>query len=140
MLHVGLAGMWAQEVSEKEAQERAQTFVRSHYGRKGGGPELKSLGQVNGLYVFNMNDKGGFVIVSNDKRTTPILGYSESGTIDPDNMPDVMKAWFQGYADEIAWLDKHGSQSSVEKAIRRTSMVKTPVAPLVHDHTGTVPL
>ena len=134
MLHVGLAGMWAQEVSEKEAQERAQTFVKSHYGRKGGGPELKSLGQVNGLYVFNMNDKGGFVIVSNDKRTTPILGYSESGTIDPDNMPDVMKAWFQGYADEIAWAQKNikeNSDSNSKVRARTRSHATTTIAPLV---------
>ena len=131
MLHVGLAGMWAQEVSEKEAQERAQTFVRSHYGRKGGGPELKSLGQVNGLYVFNMNDKGGFVIVSNDKRTTPILGYSESGTIDPDNMPDVMKAWFQGYANEIAWAQKNIKEVSETntKTRARTRSLANPDIP-----------
>ncbi len=134
MLHVGLAGMWAQEVSEKEAQERAQKFVNSHYGRKGGSSELKSLGQVNGLYVFNMNDKGGFVIVSNDKRTTPILGYSESGTIDPDNMPDVMKAWFQGYADEIAWAQKNikeNSDSNSKVRARTRSHANTTIAPLV---------
>ena len=57
----GLAAMWGQEVSEKEAQVRAQKFVNSHYGRKGGGSELKSLGQVNGLcviYEFNYQEKG----------------------------------------------------------------------------------
>ena len=106
-LSFGLTGMWGQEVSEKEAQVKAQKFVNSHYGRKGGGSELKSLGQVNGLYVFNMNDKGGFVIVSNDERATDILGYSESGQFDPDDMPDNMRAWLQGYADEIAWAQKN---------------------------------
>ena len=134
MLHVGLAGMWAQEVSEKEAQERAQTFVRSHYGRKGGGPELKSLGQVNGLYVFNMNDKGGFVIVSNEERTTDILGYSESGQFDSDNMPDNMRAWLQGYADEIAWLQEHpdyGKESNVKTRAQVGTHSTNPIGPLV---------
>lgn len=134
MLHIGLAGMWAQEVSEKEAQERAQKFVNSHYGRKGGGSGLKSLGQVNGLYVFNMSDKGGFVVVSNDKRTTPILGYSESGTIDPDNMPDVMKVWFQGYADEIAWAQKNikeNSDSNSKVRARTRSHATTYIKPFV---------
>ena len=134
MLHVGLAGMWAQEVSEKEAQERAQTFVRSHYGRKGGGPELKSLGQVNGLYVFNMNDKGGFVVVSNDERTTDILGYSESGQFDPDNMPDNMRAWFQGYADEIAWAQKNikeVSETNTKTRARTRSDAKEYIGPMV---------
>lgn len=134
MLHVGLAGMWAQEVSEKEAQERAQTFVRSHYGRKGGGPELKSLGQVNGLYVFNMNDKGGFVIVSNDERATDILGYSESGQFDPDNMPDNMRAWLQGYADEIAWAQKNikeVSETNTKTRARTRAHATTTIAPMV---------
>ncbi len=134
MLHVGLAGMWAQEVSEKEAQERAQTFVRSHYGRKGGGPELKSLGQVNGLYVFNMNDKGGFVIVSNDERATDILGYSESGQFDPDNMPDNMRAWLQGYADEIAWAQKNikeVTETNTKARARTRAHATTDIAPMV---------
>lgn len=130
----GLAAMWGQEVSEKEAQVRAQKFVNSHYGRKGGGSELKSLGQVNGLYVFNMNDKGGFVIVSNDERATDILGYNESGQFDPDNMPDNMRAWLQGYADEIAWAQKNikeVSETNTKTRARTRAHATTDIDPLV---------
>lgn len=130
----GLAAMWGQEVSEKEAQVRAQKFVNSHYGRKGGGSELKSLGQVNGLYVFNMNDKGGFVIVSNDERATDILGYSESGQFDPDNMPDNMRAWLQGYADEIAWAQKNIKEVTdvnTKARARTRAEAKATIAPMV---------
>jgi len=54
-----IAGAWADEVTEKEALGFASEFVENHFkqsGRKGGSSELKSLGQVSGLYVFNMSE------------------------------------------------------------------------------------
>ena len=55
-------------------------------------------------YVFNAGNDGGYVIVSGDDRVEPILGYVEEGTFDPDNIPDNMRAWLQGYADEIKYV------------------------------------
>lgn len=72
--------------------------------------------RVSGLYVINVANDGGFVIVSNDDRTFPILGFGESGNIDPDNMPANMRAWLQGYADEIAWLQKSNTVTTVGRA------------------------
>jgi len=133
-----IAGAWADEVTEKEALGFASEFVENHFkqsGRKGGNSELKSLGQVSGLYVFSMSDKGGFVIVSNESRTTHILGYSENGKFDADNMPDNMRAWLQGYADEIAWLQKqpHIEAVSVKQKpmTRAGSNPKTAVTPMI---------
>lgn len=55
-------------------------------------------------YVFDAGDDNGFVIVSGDDRTEPILGYVEHGSYDPDNIPDNMRAWLQGYADQIKYI------------------------------------
>ena len=101
---------WADEVTEKQALEQAQQFVSSHNTRKSA-PTVKSAGQVSGLYVFNVSN-GGFVIVSNDDQTVPILGFGESGNIDPDDLPDNMRAWLQGYADQIAWLQAQDTQNT----------------------------
>ena len=143
LMSSGLTGAWADELSEKQAQELARSFVNSHLGRKGGGSilkspeqvsELKSLGQVSGLYVFSMSEKGGFVIVSNESRTIPILGYSDSGTFDPDDMPANMRAWLQGYADEIAWLQKQGndkSESAAKSTTRAGKHDQTDIEPLI---------
>lgn len=91
--------------------------------------QLTMTKQVSGLYVFNITNHGGFVIVSNDDVATPILGYADSGSFDPNNMPENMKAWLQGYADEIAWAK---SQPVTAKTSRRAaSAVKTPVSPLI---------
>ena len=84
--------VWADEVTEKQALEEAHQFVASHNNREST-PTVKSAGQVSGLYLFNVSGNGGFVIVSNDDQTMPNLGFGESGNIDPDDLPDNMRAW-----------------------------------------------
>ena len=124
--------VWADEVTEKQALEEAQQFVASHNNRKST-PTVKSAGQVSGLYLFNVSGNGGFVIVSNDDQTIPILGFGESGNIDPDDLPDNMRAWLQSYADQIAWLQSNGNDAkdtnNRSRAPRRTA--KTAIGPLV---------
>lgn len=63
-------------------------------------------------YVFNADGARGFVIVSGDDRTVPVLGYSLSGSFNPDSIPDNMRAWLQGYADQIEALDASGAEAS----------------------------
>jgi hypothetical protein len=128
--------MWAGDVSPEQALKQAQNFVQNQVttGRRAPGatPQLALKGTVSGLYVFNVADDEGFVIVSNDDRTTPVLGYSTSGSIDPDNMPANMRAWLQGYADEIAWMNEHNIQPASQSSSRRTNRsVKTAITPLV---------
>lgn len=132
--------MTAGDVTPQQALQQAQKFLQqTPSGMKRSQaevPQLKMVGRVSGLYVFNAEQNQGYVIVSNDDRTAPILGYSETGTLDPDNMPCNMRAWLQGYADEIAWLNEHNIQlTGIATLPRRTpSAVKAPIAPLVKTH------
>ena len=128
----------AEDVTPAEALKQATQFVQNRiasgqHSRRAVGTQaqLTQTGKVSGLYVFNVDNNGGFVIVSNDDRTEPVLGYSDSGSFDPDNMPENMRAWLQGYADEIAWLKKH--PDAAVSSSRRTgeSNIKTPIEPLV---------
>ena len=122
---------WADEVTAEQALEQAQQFVSSHNNRRSA-PIVTSAGQVSGLYVFNVSN-GGFVIVSNDDQTVPILGFGESGNIDPDDLPDNMRAWLQGYADQIAWLQANETNGTnrAPAANRTNRAVKTDIGPLV---------
>ena len=98
MLCTMVQGTWAEELTKKQALELAKQFVASHISAPDNGnaargnirqtaPTINEAGQVSGLYVFNVSDDGGFVIVSNDDRTVPILGFGQKGNIDPDNFP-----------------------------------------------------
>lgn len=136
----------AENVTSEQALEQARSFIQKREAsgsrpRRGASAaqQLSPARQVSGLYVFNIVNNGGYVIVSNNDVAIPILGYSDSGSIDPDNMPENMKAWLQGYADEIAWAKEHNvtrvvydSPFADPNAPRRSgTAVKNPIAPLV---------
>ena len=55
-------------------------------------------------YVFNADDEG-FVIVSGDKRTMPILGYAPKGIFEEESIPENLKVWLEGYAEQLRQLD-----------------------------------
>lgn len=130
----------AKDITPNEALQQAKHFLQnkaSHGGKGQHAPsvalQLSLAGTVKDLYVFNTTDNQGFVIVSNDDIATPILGYSDTGSLDLQNIPDNMRAWLQGYADEIAWAKQHPSAATPKgkRAQRVAAAVKTPIAPLV---------
>lgn len=55
----------------------------------------------SGLYAFNI-DGGGFALVCTGNGNTAVAGYSDTGAIDADNMPDAMKNWLKGYRKAMA--------------------------------------
>ena len=56
------------------------------------------------IYVFNAAADNGFILVAGDDRSIPILGYSEEGSFDYDNMPTNARAWIMHYEEELAWI------------------------------------
>lgn len=58
-------------------------------------------------YVFNRGNQQGYVIVSGDDSTQPVLGYTEEGEFDYTNLPDNMRFWLLGYENELAYLTEH---------------------------------
>ncbi len=54
-------------------------------------------------YIFNAAQQG-FVIVAADDAVTPILGYSDQGAFDPENVPQNVAKWMEGYKSEIRYL------------------------------------
>lgn len=70
------------------------------------GRRIASTGTADSrYYIFNTQDDGGFVIVSADDRTVPILGYTDSGHYDETQLPDALCALLDRYAEEIDGLD-----------------------------------
>lgn len=59
-------------------------------------------------YVFSAVKENGFMIVSADDVAIPVLGYSDNGTFDPDNIPAQMKWWLDEYARMISWAAEKG--------------------------------
>ncbi|MFK5857472.1 MAG: thiol protease/hemagglutinin PrtT [Bacteroidota bacterium] len=55
------------------------------------------------LYIFNIGNDNGIVLVSGDDVATPILGYTNSGGFDNDNLPYNFKKWIEGYKSQIKY-------------------------------------
>lgn len=55
----------------------------------------------SGVYAFNV-EGGGFALVCTGNGNTTVAGYSDSGEIDIDQMPDAMKTWLKGYQRAMA--------------------------------------
>ena len=60
----------------------------------------------NAYYVFNIGSDNGYVMVSGSDLTPQVLGYASEGSFSEDNMPANMKAWLDGYAEQIAYIER----------------------------------
>ncbi len=81
------------------------------------------------VYVF-AHQTDGYMVLSADDIAYPVLGFSDSGKLDNDNMAPAMRWWLDEYARQIAWARERGieTQSVAEpKSGRRDvpAMLKT---------------
>ena len=90
-------------------QQRARQLVESHFFS----PALcVSPDTWTELYVFVPAEGAGFVIVSADDCTRPVLGYSMTTSFSIEGMPAHVASWIDGYRREISELRKVGATAS----------------------------
>lgn len=130
---LGTTVVVAQSITDSQAKEKARKFLYSNrLGKRmapGNAVPLKQISQQqilpdtrgSQLYIFNIGNDGGFVIVSGDERTPEILGYTDKGTLNAHDMPENMRFWLQGYADEILALQEGSEGSGSSEVSRATS-------------------
>lgn len=53
------------------------------------------------LYIYNRDDSNGFVIVSGDDNSRPIIGYSDSGVFDVENMAPATREFLSAWCQQI---------------------------------------
>lgn len=61
----------------------------------------------NAFYVFNQSPNQGYVIVSADDRSTPILGYTDEGSFNIQELPDGLKDLLKSYEKHISYAVKN---------------------------------
>ena len=96
-------------INEKQAQQVAAKFMASHaipsnnliMAQKA--PSLNASPDKAAYYVFNGN-QGGYVIVAGDDRAPAVLGYSDRGTFDANDVPEAMQELLESYAAQIQAL------------------------------------
>ena len=64
-------------------------------------------------YVFNNADQG-FIIISGDDATYPVLGYSDSGSFDIKERADNFTKWMENYKKQIRYVMENNIQATAE--------------------------
>ena len=108
--------LWAESITPDEAQRIANQFLTQVKANQQEAPQLRNsqnntpceLHSVtmpeleSDLYLFNVSDRQGFVIVAaDDCATEPVLGYSTEGNLRTDSMPDGLRFMLQSYANQM---------------------------------------
>lgn len=87
---------------------------------------------ANAYYAFNI-DGGGFIIVAGEDRASQVLGYSDRGRLDFNNLPKNFKALLGSYQEEIEYLQSH-PELNVTPAVRTARSAG--IEPLIKTHWG----
>ena len=128
LVSVAGGGAKAQPLTEQEAKARALRYLVAHEkafarGVKPSADLSLTTARVEGECIFAFNcEGGGYVIASADSRALPVLGYSDTGTIDWERMPENMRVWLRQYDEAIATL---GNRSDFEDGDCVTSWTNT---------------
>ena len=92
-----------------------------------------AIAEANDYYAFNV-EGGGWVIIAGEDRATTVLGYSDQGTLDFDNLPCNFKGLLDGYKREIEYLQTYTADDLVP--IERQGSLKEVVPPLIQTNWG----
>ncbi len=64
------------------------------------------------LYVFDIGNEGGIILVSGDDIASPVLGYTFSGSFDIENLPYNFQKWIEGYKKQISFAIENEMEAS----------------------------
>lgn len=125
---------YATPISQEEAKDIAENFLNKNLNQDA--PSRKSLRPASSLdknsqyYIFNAAGGEGFVIVSGDDRTRPILGYSENGNLDVSTLPPQLEFMLMAFSESLESLPETTQSYTSNRQIKRKP-IKAPATPLL---------
>lgn len=96
-------------------------------------PGRMSSAQRQPLYVFNMADDQGFVIVAGNDRVLPVLGYTAHGNYDENELPDNFCHWLKSMASAVEAIGEGEVEEDASMAEEETDERKK-IEPLIQTH------
>ncbi len=69
----------------------------------------KTEGNTPLMYVMNRNDGEGFLILGADDNAPALIGYTDRGSYDPDNLPENFSAWMEDCSRAISAAIQRGT-------------------------------
>jgi len=122
MLLAAAASVQALPIKRAEARQVAQQLV-------GIDDHTPDGDEIEPFYVFSRGEGRGFVIVSGDDTTAPILGYTEQGDYAPESMPEPLRQMLDNWATAL----KHVQQQRQTTVPSRRAPQRRAIAPFKKD-------
>lgn len=126
----------AKQIDANSAQAIAKRFSRENSAlratRTQAEPQLAYTATDKGdvlYYVFNQDN--GFTIVAGDDCASKVLGYSDEGNFDINNINPELKWWLSLYAQEISTAIANGAPTLADADMQNFSSDRAPVKTLV---------
>ncbi len=82
--------------------------------------QYRVVAKGDAYYAITTNDS--YVLVSADDRLPEVLGYSDSGSFDTDNLSPAFRFWLACYDEELAAMDQN--RSAIQRAPRKIPEVR----------------
>ena len=112
----GAIMLQARPVSEQKARNLAQSFVTANFEFTRQGTDLTLVktafserGEAS-YYIYNVGETG-FVIMAGDDCVRPIIGYSDKGVFNPDDMAPALAFYLEQQSRHITDKADKGSQT-----------------------------
>ena len=127
--------IYGKQISIDEAQSLALNHMRRNHDPRLHGVEpatqqlelvlaAKSESLDVDYYVFNKGKCNGFIIVSGDDKAAPVLGFSDEGTFDINNIPDGLQYWLEVYSQEMQYLRNNPNAPVASPRSKRSVSVR----------------
>lgn len=115
---------WSNPIDETTARKVAQNFWLQNCNSKTECllQQVPTSNKFPQLYIFNVQNQKGFIIVSAEDCASPILAYSTEGYFDMKSMPAPVQSWLGNYCEEITWtmsqnFDNQGTKEEWQQAL-----------------------
>lgn len=151
ILLLNLNGLKAGEVDSLTVRKVAETYFKLYSTKRKASINnkielslvyTKAIENKNLYYVFDDLKDDGFIILSGDDRTVPVLGYSTEGNFDlKNNAPPAFLEWLETKSEEIRSLKSSSEANTLSRNVQwdlllkdkmvSSSFTKTSVSPLL---------
>jgi len=125
---VSVIQSYASQITRETALSLAKSFIAQKYKNSLRSAEslqlvytgkddttgLRSADEAVYLYIFNEADQG-YVIISAEDRTEPVLGYSDEGPFTPESVPAGLQIWLDMYEEAIRHLIETNQTTTVDE-------------------------
>jgi hypothetical protein len=65
----------------------------------------------SGLFIFNVSENQGFIVVSGNDATIPVLAYGKTGKLEAGKVPDGLMFFLNSYSEQLRYLKKYPIKS-----------------------------